>query len=61
MYKIFLNIEAEENNVSVLHNIVLAFASYKTFFLSGHHIAAALVYKLVKADNLGTDKAALKV
>ena len=61
MYKHFLNVKAEEYNIPVIHNVILALASYKSPFLCGNHIAAALVYKLVKAYYLGADKAAFKI
>ena len=54
-----LYVEAEQNNVAVCNDIVLAFAADESLFLCGSH--ASLLDQIIKGDDLGADEAALKV
>lgn len=53
------DVKSEKNYISVLHNIVLALGAYFALFLCSLHRTAR--HKLVKRDNFGTNKAALKI
>ena len=54
-----LNIEEEVNNVAVLHDVILALGADKAFFSCNGKRAA--FHKVIKADDLGSDKAFFKV
>ncbi len=54
-----LYVEAEEHNISVLDNIILALKTYKSLLL-GNCVGTA-VKEILIVDNLGTDKATLKI
>ena len=54
-----LHVKAEQHNVPVLHDVVLALTAHQALFL-GHGHGAAL-HQLVKADDLRPDEASLKV
>ena len=54
-----LHVEPEEDNVSVLHDVILALQTDKALFFGGGHAAAG--HEIVKRDDLCPDKAALKI
>ena len=54
-----LHIEAEEHDVAVLHDVVLALAAHQAFFLGGGHAAAG--HEVVVADHFGANEPALKI
>ena len=54
-----LYIEAEERNIAVRHDILFSFRPEKALFLCSRHAAAFL--QVFKGNDLGTNKAALKV
>ena len=54
-----LYVEAEENNIPVLDNIILALKTYKSLLL-GNRVGTT-VKEILIVDNLGTDKATLKI
>ena len=51
-----LHVEAEERDVAVLHDIVLAFQTEQTLFLGSSH--GAVGNQILEGDNLGADEAA---
>ena len=54
-----LYIKLEEYNISILNNVLLAFLSYKAFFLGCQHTST--VHEIFVAYNLSLDKSSLKV
>lgn len=54
-----LHIEPEEDDVPILHNILLTLAADETLFLRGGHTAAG--HQLVGGDDLRPDEATLKI
>ena len=54
-----LYVEAEENNVAVLHHILFAFGADQTLFLGSSD--GTVGNQVLKGDDLCTDEAALKV
>ena len=53
------DVEAEEDDVAVLHHVLLALAAHEALFLGGGHRAAG--HQVVERDDLRADEAALKV
>ena len=56
---IFLNVEQEIDDVAVCHDVLFSFAAKKTLRLRVGKRAARL--EIVEGDDLGADKAALKI
>ena len=54
-----LDVEAEEDNIPVLHHILLALRTNQALFLGGVHGAAG--HQVGEVDHLGPDEAPLKV
>ena len=59
MHKRISDIKAEENDIAVVHDIFLALAADKTFFLCGGQRTAG--DEIVEAYDLGAYESALKV
>ena len=55
----FLYVEPEQNDVAVLHDVLLALGADETCLLGGVH--GAETHEIVVGDDLGADEAALKV
>lgn len=53
------DIESEQHNIAVLHNIVLALGAHKPGFFC--RVIAAALHKSIICDNFGAYKAAFKV
>ena len=56
---IFLHVEAEVDDVAILHDVVFAFDADEAFFAGRGY--AAVFYEVIEVHDLGTDESALEI
>ena len=59
IYRDVLYVEAEQDDIAILHHIFFAFAADKAFFFGGRHRATG--HQVVKGNYFRTDKSTLKI